>query len=67
MNYKLTFYNSIITKDAASVIIDTVSLDLLRGSKIDFVQELIGSSFQVVDNPKADTGCGCGASFNLKL
>ena len=47
-----------------SVIIDTASLDLIKGSKIDYVNELIGSSFKIT-NPQASSACGCGTSFSL--
>ena len=47
-----------------SVVIDTTSLDLLKGSTIDYVNELIGSSFKV-SNPQASSACGCGTSFSL--
>jgi iron-sulfur cluster insertion protein len=46
------------------VVVDEVSLDLLRGGKLDYVEELIGSYFQVV-NPNAASSCGCGTSFSL--
>ena len=47
-----------------SVLIDKISLELINGSKIDYVDELIGSSFKVT-NPKASSSCGCGTSFSL--
>ena len=47
-----------------SVLIDKISLGLIKGSKIDYVNELIGSSFKVT-NPKASSSCGCGTSFSL--
>ncbi|KAH9064964.1 hypothetical protein EDB87DRAFT_1178701 [Lactarius vividus] len=51
----------------ARVIVDAVSLTLLRGSTIDFATELIGSSFRVIDNPQAvGAGCGCGVSWEAK-
>lgn len=51
----------------ARLIVDAVSLQLLRGSTIDFATELIGSSFRVVDNPQAvGSGCGCGVSWEAK-
>ncbi|KAJ8324168.1 [4Fe-4S] proteins maturation, variant 2 [Batrachochytrium dendrobatidis] len=53
-------------KDGARVLVDAMSLDMLNGSTVDFVDELIGSSFQVVGNPNAETSCGCKTSFNLK-
>ena len=52
----------------ARVIVDAVSLTLLRGSTVDFATELIGSSFRVVSNPQAvGTGCGCGVSWEAKV
>ena len=57
----------IMERDGAKVVLDATSLDLVQGSKLDYVEELIGSSFQVVENPNADTGCGCGNSFNIKI
>jgi iron-sulfur cluster assembly 2 len=49
------------------VVIDAPSLELLKGSKVDFVMELIGSQFKIVDNPAAVSGCGCGTSFDIKI
>ncbi|KAG5953244.1 hypothetical protein E4U53_006257 [Claviceps sorghi] len=51
----------------ARIILDEASLDLLKGSKVDFTQELIGSQFKIVDNPFATSSCGCGTSFDIKL
>lgn len=48
--------------DGVSLVIDSVSIDLLRGSRIDYVESLGGASFQVT-NPNATAGCGCGSSF----
>ncbi len=48
------------------VLVDEVSFDLVKGSKIDFTEDLIRRSFEVVDNPNAEKGCGCGSSFALK-
>jgi Fe-S cluster assembly iron-binding protein IscA len=50
----------------AKVVMDAPSLDLLKGSKIDFTMELIGSQFKIVDNPLATSSCGCGTSFDIK-
>ncbi|PFH61370.1 hypothetical protein XA68_17548 [Ophiocordyceps unilateralis] len=49
------------------VILDEPSLQLLKGSKVDFTMELIGSQFKIVDNPFATSSCGCGTSFDIKL
>lgn len=54
----------VITRDAAIVLIDPVSLSYLAGAEIDFVDDLIGASFKV-NNPNVTTSCGCGTSFSL--
>ncbi len=50
--------------DGVGVLIDEMSLELLKGSELDFVEDLIGSYF-VVKNPNAASTCGCGSSFSL--
>jgi len=54
----------VIERPGATVVIDPVSLQYLTGSKLDFVDDLIGAAFQVV-NPNATASCGCGTSFAL--
>lgn len=54
----------VIKRDGAMVAIDPVSLDILRGSKIDFIDDLMGRMFKI-DNPAATASCGCGSSFAL--
>jgi iron-sulfur cluster assembly accessory protein len=54
----------VITRDEAIVLIDPVSLAYLAGSEIDFVDDLIGTSFRI-NNPQAKSSCGCGTSFSL--
>ncbi len=51
-------------RDGATAVIDEASLELLAGSEIDYVEELVGASFQV-KNPNAASSCGCGASFSI--
>ena len=46
------------------VLIDNTSIELIKGSKIDYVEELIGSSFKI-SNPQASSSCGCGTSFSI--
>lgn len=50
----------------AKIVMDGPSLELLKGSKVDFTMELIGSQFKIVDNPLATSSCGCGTSFDIK-
>ena len=51
-------------RDGVQVVVDDMSLDLLTGSEIDFVEDLIGASFQI-KNPQATSSCGCGSSFAI--
>ena len=50
----------------AEVVMDSASLELLKGSTIDFTTELIGSQFKIVGNPRAKSSCGCGTSFDIE-
>ena len=54
----------VIERDGAVVLVDTVSLEFLKGSQIDFVNDLIGQSFKI-ENPNATSSCGCGTSFSV--
>ena len=53
-----------VERDGATVLIDETSLQLLSGSTIDFVDDLIGQSFKII-NPSATASCGCGTSFSI--
>ena len=48
--------------DGVRLVVDAISLDLVRGASVDFVESLGGAAFRV-DNPNAVAGCGCGSSF----
>ena len=53
-------------RDGVAVVVDDTSLDLLNGAEIDFVEDLMGASFQI-KNPNAASSCGCGNSFSVAL
>lgn len=54
----------VIEREGAIIVVDPVSLQYMTGSKLDFVDDLLGASFKV-ENPKATASCGCGTSFTL--
>ena len=64
--YDFTFDSKIDQNDLKqqNIVVDKSSLDLLKGSKIDFSEELMGNSFKI-SNPKTKSSCGCGVSFSL--
>ena len=51
----------------ARVVMNEPSLRLLRGSRVDYTEELIGSQFKIVGNPRASSSCGCGTSFDVEF
>lgn len=53
----------VFERDGVGVLIDEVSLELLKGSQLDYVEDLIGSYF-ALNNPNASSTCGCGSSFS---
>jgi iron-sulfur cluster assembly accessory protein len=54
----------VLEREGAVVLIDPTSLEYLRGSKIDFVDDLMGQTFKI-HNPQATASCGCGTSFAI--
>jgi iron-sulfur cluster insertion protein len=54
----------VFERDGAKLVVDTVSLDLVAGSEVNFVENLMGSYFEV-KNPNAVSSCGCGTSFSI--
>ena len=54
----------VIAREGAVVLVDSASVPFLAGSEVDFVDDLIGASFRVV-NPNATASCGCGTSFSI--
>jgi iron-sulfur cluster assembly accessory protein len=51
-------------QDGVTLVVDEISLDLVRGCAVDYVESLGGAAFQVT-NPNAASGCGCGTSFSI--
>ena len=64
--YDFTFDNKIEENDLKheNIVVDKSSLEMLKGSQVDFSQELIGDSFKI-SNPKTKSSCGCGVSFSF--
>ena len=64
--YEFTFDQSRNEDDLSfeSILIDKASADLLKGSEVDYVSELIGEQFKIT-NPQTKSSCGCGVSFSL--
>ena len=68
--YKLELADAAADEDTIAetggvkLVVDPISLDLVRGSAVDFVEDLGGASFKVT-NPNAASGCGCGSSFSV--
>eukprot|EP01031_Cornospumella_fuschlensis_P032427 gene32427-39212_t len=53
-------------KGEAKVVVDSSSFELVKGATVDYVQEMIRSSFAVINNPQSESACGCGSSFAAK-
>ena len=64
--YDFSFDNKIDENDLKhqNIVVDRSSLDMLKGSQVDFSEELIGNSFKI-SNPKTKSSCGCGVSFSF--
>jgi len=54
----------VFERDGVALVIDEVSLELVKGAEIDFVEDMMGAAFQV-KNPNAASSCGCGNSFSI--
>ena len=64
--YDFSFDSKIDENDfkQENIVIDKSSLEMLKGSQVDFTRELIGNSFKI-SNPKTKSSCGCGVSFSF--
>jgi iron-sulfur cluster insertion protein len=56
--------DTVAETDGVKLVVDPMSLDLLRGSAVDYIEDLGGAAFKVT-NPNAQSGCGCGSSFSV--
>jgi iron-sulfur cluster insertion protein len=56
--------DQVFERDGIQLVIDAVSLELVKGAEIDFVEDMMGAAFQV-KNPNAASSCGCGNSFSI--
>ncbi|HEU0310361.1 MAG TPA: iron-sulfur cluster assembly accessory protein [Sphingomicrobium sp.] len=56
--------DAVTVTDGVTLVVDPVSLELVEGSQVDYVEDLGGASFKVT-NPNAASGCGCGSSFSV--
>jgi iron-sulfur cluster assembly accessory protein len=56
--------DAVAMRDGVTLVVDSVSLDLVRGCSVDYVESLGGAAFRV-ENPNAASGCGCGTSFSI--
>ena len=54
----------VFERDGVGVVVDEVSLDLLAGAEVDFIEDLMGAAFRI-NNPNAASSCGCGNSFSV--
>jgi iron-sulfur cluster insertion protein len=56
--------DAVVETDGVKLVVDPMSLELVKGSAVDFVEDLGGAAFKVT-NPNAQSGCGCGSSFSV--
>src|SRR5215472_11583643 len=54
----------VFERDGVGIVVDEVSLDLLNGAEVDFIEDLMGAAFRI-NNPNAASSCGCGNSFSI--
>lgn len=57
----------VFEKDNVKIVIDSTSLEYINGSTVEYEEQLIRSAFKITNNPLAEEGCSCGASFSIKI
>lgn len=73
LNYKFSLDSSItnedivIEKEGAKVLVDKETVSYIKGSVLDYYEELIRAGFRIINNPNSEQGCSCGSSFSIKI
>ncbi|VDM95287.1 unnamed protein product [Thelazia callipaeda] len=67
LDTKINDSDVLFFKDDVKIVVDEKSLQFLKGATVDFVEDLMRSSFRIIDNPTAVKGCSCGSSFSIKI
>ncbi|XP_033105434.1 iron-sulfur cluster assembly 2 homolog, mitochondrial-like [Anneissia japonica] len=67
LDSEVTAEDKVFEKDGAKLVVDEMSLEYVKGSIVDYQEEMIRSAFQVVANPIAEKACSCGTSFSIKI
>lgn len=64
LDREVTAEDKVFEEDGVKVVVDETSLELVKGAKLDYVDNLVGSYFKL-ENPNASSSCGCGVSFSV--
>ncbi|KAK6103114.1 Iron-sulfur cluster assembly accessory protein [Brugia malayi] len=67
LDSKINDNDFVFCKDHIKVVVDEISLQFLKGATVDYLEDLMRSSFRIIDNPVAEKGCSCGSSFAIKM
>lgn len=67
LDNKITEEDKVFEKDNVKIVVDSTSLEYINGSTVEYEEQLIRSAFKITNNPLAEEGCNCGASFSIKI